>query len=319
RPSTLMLIAGVLFTQLACVAAGGVVFQSYISERLAGWVVGLLVITLTLLLALLFVRNDRRRLREVNRLLKQRVEDRTRQAMSSRDAVIFGLAKLAESRDAETGHHLERVCAYVDALARHLAQQPEHADELDECTLQAMATTAALHDIGKVGIPDAILNKPGSLTDHERAAIQRHTTIGGDTLIELKQRWGEDAFLVTASQIALQHHEKWDGSGYPFGLVGEHIALSARIVAVADVYDALRSRRPYKQPMTHDQAADIIAQGRGSHFDPTVVDAFARCRQAFETIHDRYIDPALDDEPPTPADTDDRRDAPHAQPSPSTA
>ncbi|MEM9295876.1 MAG: HD-GYP domain-containing protein [Planctomycetota bacterium] len=293
RRQTVALVAGVLFAQLACFAAGFFAFGEFLSHSGLGLIVGLIVMCLSLLLTLLFVKNDRQRLAAINAQLERRVERRTQQITASRDAVIFGLAKLAESRDPETGHHLERVCAYTDALARHLATtKPCCADQLDDKTLHAMATTAALHDIGKVGVPDAILNKPGRLDDDERKAIQRHTTIGGDTLIELKQRWGEDAFLVTASQIALQHHEKWDGSGYPFGLVGEDIALSARIVAVADVYDALRSRRSYKDAMTHAQAAAIIAEGRGSHFDPAVVDAFDACASDFDRIHDRFVDPA---------------------------
>jgi putative two-component system response regulator len=296
RRSTVTLVAGVLFAQLACFAAGYVAFGQLLADRHLGPLVGCIVMALALALTLLFVRHDRRRLARLNRQLEARVERRTRQTMASRDAVIFGMAKLAESRDPETGEHLERVCAYTDALARRLAQRrPDLAVELDECTLQAMATTAALHDIGKVGVPDAILRKPGKLTDDEFRAIQRHTTVGGDTLIELKQRWGEDAFLVTASQIALQHHEKWDGSGYPFGLTGDDIALSARIVAVADVYDALRSRRPYKQPMTHPQARDLILDGRGSHFDPAVVDAFLDIAETFHDIHHRFADTPLED------------------------
>ncbi|MEM1209348.1 MAG: HD domain-containing phosphohydrolase [Planctomycetota bacterium] len=298
RRQTIVLVAGVLFAQLACFAAGFFAFGEFLAHSGLGLVVGLIVMGLALLLTLLFIKHDRGRLAAINAQLEARVDRRTRQITASRDAVIFGLAKLAESRDPETGHHLERVCAYTEALARHLATtKPCCADQLDEKTLRAMATTAALHDIGKVGVPDAILNKPGKLTDDEYHAIQRHTTIGGDTLIELKQRWGEDAFLVTASQIALQHHEKWDGSGYPFGLVGEDIALSARIVAVADVYDALRSRRSYKDAMTHDQAAAIIADGKGSHFDPAVVEAFLACADNFNEIHDRFVD----SDPVTPA------------------
>ena len=137
-----------------------------------------------------------------------------------------------------------------------------------------MTVTAALHDIGKVGIPDAVLKKPGKLTDEERKIMNSHTTIGGDTLIAVRQQWEQDEFLRTAAEIALAHHEKWDGSGYPYGRSGDTIGLSARIVAVADVYDALTSERVYKKAMPHEKAKGIIVEGSGAHFDPLVVEAF---------------------------------------------
>ena len=215
--------------------------------------------------------------------LQALIEGLALEKSSSRDAVIFAMAKLAESRDDDTGKHLERICRYVEVLADELARG---RPEMNSDWVRTVTATAALHDIGKVGIPDAVLCKPGRLTDGERQVIQRHTTIGGDTLLALKQRWQEDTFLVTATEIAFAHHERWDGTGYPFGLAREDIALAARIVAVADVYDALTSERVYKKAMTHEQARDIIVEGSGSHFDPAVVEAFVAAEDEFESIGD---------------------------------
>ncbi|MHC4420908.1 MAG: HD domain-containing phosphohydrolase [Planctomycetota bacterium] len=203
--------------------------------------------------------------------LKDVVDRLAHEQASHRDAVIFALAKLAESRDDDTGKHLERICRFVEVIATELAKTHP---EIDEKWIRTVTLTAALHDIGKVGIPDSVLCKPGRLTDEERQVIQKHPMIGGDTLLAIKQRWEEDAFLVTATEIAFAHHERWDGTGYPFGLAREDIALAARIVAVADVYDALTSQRVYKPALTHEEASRIITEGAGSHFDPVVVEAF---------------------------------------------
>jgi response regulator RpfG family c-di-GMP phosphodiesterase len=203
--------------------------------------------------------------------LKRHTEEMSRARSRSREAMIFALAKLAESRDDDTGKHLERICLYVDVLASAVAKNDP---ALDAEWKRTVTVTAALHDIGKVGIPDAILKKPGPLTDAERRRMQSHTTIGGDTLIAVRNEWTEDDFLRIAAEIALGHHEKWDGTGYPYGLAAEEISLSARIVAVADVYDALTSKRVYKPAMSHDEAARLIKEGSGRHFDPRVVEAF---------------------------------------------
>jgi response regulator RpfG family c-di-GMP phosphodiesterase len=204
--------------------------------------------------------------------LKNVVDRLAHEQASHRDAVIFALAKLAESRDDDTGKHLERICRFVEVIATELAKTHP---EIDGTWIRTVVITAALHDIGKVGIPDSVLCKPGRLTDQERKVIQKHTMIGGDTLLAIKQRWEEDTFLVTATEIAFAHHERWDGTGYPFGLAKEDIALAARIVAVADVYDALTSKRVYKPALTHEEASRIITEGAGSHFDPVVVEAFS--------------------------------------------
>lgn len=219
------------------------------------------------------------RLAELNRDLEQKVAERSAELVQGRDTLIFGLAKLAESRDDETGKHLERICAYVEILGRELLARG--VPEVTEAWVSTIIKTAALHDIGKVGTPDAVLRKPGSLTTEERRIIQKHPYVGGDALLAIKGRWGENPFLTAATEIALCHHEKWDGSGYPYGLRGGDIPLSARVVALADVYDALTSPRVYKPAMSHQEAIALILAGAGSHFDPQVV-------AAFEATADRF-------------------------------
>ena len=206
------------------------------------------------------------------------------QQVHSRNAVIFGLAKLAESRDDDTGQHLERIRSYVEVLLGVLAP---HDPELTPERVAVIIETSSLHDIGKVGVPDSILLKPGPLTDDEFDIIKRHTNIGGDTLFALKQQWDENDFLSTACAIAFAHHERWDGTGYPFKLEGDIIPFEARVVALADVYDALTTKRVYKPAMSHDEAAAIIREGSGAHFDPAMVDAFDECESEFEQIAQR--------------------------------
>ena len=216
------------------------------------------------------------------------ITDRTglqRELLRSRHAVIFSLARLAESRDDETGQHLQRISMYTKILSSRLG---ETDPEIDEDWVHTVSITAALHDIGKVGIPDAVLLKPGPLTEDERLVMQKHTYIGGDTLLEIKQRWQDDLFVVTAAQIALSHHEKWDGSGYPYGTEGDNIPLPARLVALADVYDALTSKRVYKNAMSHEEARDVITEGSGSHFDPAVVEAFLAVETTFREASVRF-------------------------------
>jgi response regulator RpfG family c-di-GMP phosphodiesterase len=156
--------------------------------------------------------------------------------------------------------------------------------ELDEKWINTVSTTAALHDIGKVGIPDAVLLKPGRLTDEERNIMKYHPAIGGDALLEMRDHWGASSFLARAIEITLGHHEKWDGSGYPFGIAGKAIALAARLVALADVYDALTCKRIYKEPMPHEKVRQIIIEESGKHFDPRVVEAFLATEDQFQTV-----------------------------------
>jgi len=220
-------------------------------------------------------------LQELNDHLEQKVRDRTEQLMRGRDAVIFGLARLAEARDNETGKHLDRMSRYAEMLARQFVNGNPG---MNENWVSIVRTTSILHDIGKIGVPDAILHKPGPLDSDERVVMDRHATIGGDALREIQDHWGEDPFLRTAMEIACGHHEKWDGSGYPQGLTGEAIPLSARIVSLADVYDALRSKRVYKEGWSHERARDAIVDGAGTQFDPDVVAAFLMIEADFERV-----------------------------------
>jgi len=224
-----------------------------------------------------------RALHDLNEHLEEKVCERTQQLVRGRDALIFALARLAEARDSETGRHLERMQVYSALLAQYVFQ---HHPELNltKAWVKHVERTAVLHDIGKIGIPDNILLKPGKLTDDERVIMQQHAEIGGQALNDISQQWGTDGFLLVAAEIALGHHEKWDGSGYPYGKAGQDIPLSARIVALADVYDALTSKRPYKEAWNHQQAVDYISTHSGSHFDPQLVEAFSRLVQQFAKI-----------------------------------
>ncbi len=208
--------------------------------------------------------------------------------LQSKETVIFALAKLAESRDEDTGNHLERVRFYSKILAETLADSQQSPPELDSLLIENIFLTSSLHDIGKVGIPDYILLQPGRLDDKAFNIMKTHTVIGFNTLLEALKKAPEATYLQVAAQIARHHHEKYDGSGYPDGLIGTAIPLAGRIFALPDVYDALVSKRPYKEPFTHDRARNIIVEGKGSHFDPIVVDAFLACEERFIQIHERY-------------------------------
>lgn len=212
----------------------------------------------------------------------------TQDLIRTRDAVIFGLAKLADSRDPETGEHLERIAAYSTLLASALRRQPKFEAQVTPAFIRLIGISSALHDIGKVGIEDHILRKPGALTPAERARMQDHAAIGGDCLKEIEQRLGSSNFLHLARMIAMSHHERWDGTGYPRGLAGNAIPLAARIVAVADVYDALASKRVYKDPLPHDRCVAIITEGAGTQFDPDVIEVWLGIAPRFHEIFLRY-------------------------------
>ena len=233
--------------------------------------------------------------------------------LETRETLIFALAKLAESRDPETGHHIERVQCYSRCLTEQLALNPDYADTITPQYIQLVYQTSPLHDIGKVGIPDEILLKPGKLTEDEFERIKEHPVIGAETLRGAIERSPEACFLRMAHDITRYHHEKFDGSGYPDGLAGTDIPLSARIVALADVYDALTTHRVYKDAFSHEKAEQIIVDGRGSHFDPSVVDAFLQVREVFQQIRKRFDDGAvLADVAPPVAKQDSIPTTPHA-------
>ncbi|MEE9294067.1 MAG: HD domain-containing phosphohydrolase [Phycisphaerae bacterium] len=206
----------------------------------------------------------------------------------TRDAVIFGLAKLADSRDPETGDHLERISVYSSMLASALRSRPKYAGTMTPTFVRLIGISSALHDIGKVGIVDSILLKPGRLTDDQRKQMQRHTTIGAQCLKEIEMRLGQSNFLQMAREIAIAHHERWDGSGYPLGLAGEDIPLSARIVSIADVYDALSSRRVYKSSIPHSKCVEIIREEAGKQFDPDLIEVWLKLADQFRDVAQRY-------------------------------
>lgn len=236
-------------------------------------------------------------LQDQKQLLERQVEERTRELYNTQSIAIHSLAVLAEYRDNETGGHIMRTQHYMRALARRLATHPRFAGELDDGAIDLLFKSAPLHDIGKVGVPDRILLKPGALTSQERAEMQRHTIYGRDAIVNAEARLGEGAslsFLGLAKEITATHHERWDGSGYPAGLQGEAIPLSGRLMAIVDVYDALISRRVYKPPFPHSRAVEIITTGDGrvmpEHFDPDVLAAFFELREDFRDIALRYAD-----------------------------
>ena len=212
--------------------------------------------------------------------------------LRTRDAVIFGLAKLAESRDPETGDHLERISLYTTRLASALRPYPKFQRIVTPTFIRLLGISSVLHDIGKVGLEDTVLLKPGRLTDAERKQMQQHTLVAGDCLKEIEQRLGASNFLQTAREIALYHHERWDGTGYPTGLAGEAIPLAARIVSIADVYDALRSKRVYKDAFPHEDCVQAIRGGAGTQFDPELVEVFLEIETEFAVIARRFANEA---------------------------
>ncbi|KQZ32584.1 two-component system response regulator [Duganella sp. Root1480D1] len=230
-------------------------------------------------------------LRDQNEFLEQEVRERTREVVAIQDVTILAMASMAETRDSETGNHIRRTQFYVKALAERLKQHPRFSAVLTDSYINLLFKSAPLHDIGKVGIPDRILLKPGRFEPHEFEIMKTHTTLGRAAIEHAERSLGTPmAFLSIAKEIAHSHQEKWDGSGYPEGLAGEAIPVSARLMAVADVYDALISRRVYKDGMPHEQAVQIIIEGRGKHFDPDMIDAFIGLQEEFRAIAARFHD-----------------------------
>jgi putative two-component system response regulator len=230
-------------------------------------------------------------LRDRNALLELEVRKRTREILDTQDATIVILASIVETRDNETGNHIRRTQHYVRALARQLQTHARFAEYLSDHQIDILFKSAPLHDIGKVGIPDSILLKPGKLDPEEFEIMKTHTTLGHKAIENAETTLGMKVeFLACAKEIALSHQEKRDGGGYPLKLQGDAIPISGRLMAVADVYDAMRSRRVYKPALPHDQATTFIIEGKGSHFDPDVIDAFAVVADQFSEIADRYMD-----------------------------
>lgn len=209
-------------------------------------------------------------------------------SLETRDVAIFAMAKLAESRDPETGEHLERMRNYSRILASYVVTHGTDQVHVDADFTRLIYLTSPLHDIGKVGIPDTVLLKPGRLSDREFDIMKTHTTIGAETLDAAVRQYPGVAYLRFARDVALTHHERFDGSGYPQGDAGFDIPLSGRIVALADVYDALTSKRVYKPAFAHDVAHSMILEESGKHFDPAIVEAFRQSEEEFLKIRDRF-------------------------------
>jgi len=229
-------------------------------------------------------------LKEYNRTLEQKVKERTKEIEDTQDATIIGLAKLAEYRDPDTGAHLERIRNYCRLIAQELATREKFKGIIDEKYIDLIYKSSPLHDIGKVGIPDNILLKADRLTPEEFEIMKRHAVIGGDAITAAENRLGTNkgSFLTMGKEIAYCHHEKFDGSGYPYGFKGDKIPLSARIMALADVYDALTNKRVYKEAWIHKDTREIIIKNSGKHFDPDIVEAFLRMEGEFIKIKKHY-------------------------------
>lgn len=225
-----------------------------------------------------------------NRDLELLVSEQVREITNAQRATIVAMTKLAEARDDETGKHIERTQTFCKMAAIQLRKNNVYAEEIDEAFLDNIFHASPLHDIGKVAIPDRILLKPGRLTSEEFEIMKKHTTLGADYLREAAARYKSNDFLTMGMHIARWHHERWDGTGYPDNLAGTAIPLCARIMALADVYDALRSRRTYKEPFSHAKSYQIIVDGSGTHFDPEIIKVFKMLERDFEYLRDLVAD-----------------------------
>jgi adenylate cyclase len=221
---------------------------------------------------------------------EQRAKERTRELTMVQEATIESMSSLTETRDPDTGGHIKRTQNYIRLLAEYLKHRPKFRVLLDDETIDLLCKSAPLHDIGKVGVSDRILLKPGKLTEQEFEEMKQHTIYGRDTILAAERKLGNVSFLRFARDIAYTHHERWDGYGYPEGLRGDQIPIPGRLMALADTYDALTSKRVYKSQLPHDKAVQIITEEKGSQFDPEVVDAFLAAKEDFRQISLRYAD-----------------------------
>lgn len=238
----------------------------------------------------LSLKRARELLADQNAHLEALVDERTRELALTQEVTIESLATLAETRDNETGRHIRRTGHFVRTLAERLRAQNRYTEVLTTENISLIYRSAALHDIGKVGVPDRILLKPGKLTTDEFEHMKKHTTIGRDALLTAERGLGTNSFLHFAREIAYSHHEKWSGGGYPEGLQGEQIPIPARLMAIADVYDALTSKRVYKEALTHEQAVEIMKSEGKSHFDPVMMEIFLGAQERFLHIAREFAD-----------------------------
>lgn len=225
-------------------------------------------------------------LEKYSQYLEQLVEEKVKEISSSQMATIYALIKLSESRDDDTGAHIERTASFCRLLAQKARTDPEYADIITDTFIETIYKASPLHDIGKVGIPDSILLKPGKLSDDEFAIMKNYVQIGYDTLSKVGQQYYKNEFLKMGMEITLYHHEKWNGSGYNKGLKEKDIPLAARIMALSDVYDALRSKRVYKDSFSHEKSMEIINSSKGSHFDPVLVDILTQHQEEFNSLYE---------------------------------
>jgi len=240
--------------------------------------------------------NAKKALKQQNELLEVKVKERTQELSITQSVIIEAMASLAETRDQETGDHVMRTRFYVQLLAVQLASHPRFKDYLILLDPDDLGTAATLHDIGKVGVPDHILLKPGRLTPEEFEEIKKHTLYGHNILNRLTKRLPNNAFLRLADEIAWTHHEKWDGNGYPRGLKGDDIPIPGRLMAIADVYDAIISPRVYKGPMSNEEAMAFILSQAGTHFDPDVATAFVDLRETFQFVANQLREDTLEED-----------------------
>ncbi|MEQ1529499.1 MAG: HD domain-containing phosphohydrolase [Methylococcales bacterium] len=232
--------------------------------------------------------------RSQNELLELKVTERTLELENTRDAIVVAMAAIIEVRDNETGNHIYRTQHFVKCLAKQLQHQPGFQEQLRDKNIELITKSAPLHDIGKIGIPDLILHKSGLHSPEEFEIMKTHTTIGRDMIAAAQRSLTDDSdFLRYALEITNYHHERWDGRGYPQGLKGDEIPLSARLMALADVYDAMRSKRVYKEAIPHQQIVENIHQQSGKHFDPKLVTAFLQLESEFSRISEEFKDPDL--------------------------
>jgi putative two-component system response regulator len=232
--------------------------------------------------------SQKKQLKDYNDNLQKMVKQRTEQVVELQNAVLQTVAELVEFRDDVTGGHIERTQRYLKLLMDRLIRERIYQEEISRWNQEFLIPSAQLHDVGKIGIPDSFLNKPGRLTPEEFEIMKNHTTIGKEAIDEIMKITREQDFLVHARVFAYTHHEKWDGSGYPQGLKGADIPLQGRLMAVADVYDALIAARPYKKPMSTEEAKRIMLEGKGSHFDPVLADLFDSLSDEFSHIAKTY-------------------------------
>lgn len=241
------------------------------------------------------IRIMQHQLKDYSETLEQKVKMQVAQLARTQMATIFSLAKLAQSRDDDTGRHLERVQVFCKLLSEELRKMPEFQDKITDEFIEDIFQASPLHDIGKVGISDLILLKHGKLTEEEFEVMKTHTQIGAKTLEEVNHRFQGNSFIETGILIARYHHERYDGSGYPVGLSGEEIPLCARIMSIADVYDALKTKRSYKEEFPHEKCVQIIKEGSGTQFDPKLVEAFLNISDKFYETWEYYQN-TLDDD-----------------------